>query len=181
VVLPGLKIVLPFYLIKKTYGMKNLLFLFVIALSSICISCGNSGGMSAKAKKNMEVNSAIMKAYEAGDFSKMNEYMAADAVDHGGEKGDVKGIDNIVAEMKRYRAMMPDMKSEIIKELADDDYVFTWGKFSGTMNGTMTSMTSVDVSKFKDGKAVEHWVFMNPADMMAMMPPPASPQADTAR
>lgn len=161
--------------------MKNLLFLFVIAVSSICISCGNSGGMSATAKKNMEVNTAIMKAYEANDFSKMNEYLAADAIDHGGEKGDVKGVDSIIAEMKRYRAMMPDMKSEIVKEIADDEYVFTWGKFSGTMNGKMTNMTSIDVSKFKDGKAVEHWVFMNPADMMAMMPPMPTAAMDTAQ
>ncbi len=161
--------------------MRNLFFLLVIAVCSTFISCNSDGGMSAKAKKNMEVNTAIMKAYEAGDFSKMNEYLAADAVDHGGENGDVKGVDSIVSEMKRYRAMMPDMKSEIIKELADDDYVFSWGKFSGTMNGKMTNMTSVDVTKFKDGKAVEHWVFMNPADMMAMMtPPPAIPVADTA-
>jgi predicted ester cyclase len=156
--------------------MKN--FLLFIAVSSVFISC-SSGGMSAKAKKNMEVNDAIMKAYEAGDFSKMGEYMAADAVDHGGEKGDVKGLDSIVAEMKRYRAMMPDMKSEVIKEVADDEYVFAWAKFSGTMNGTMMNMKSVDVTKFKDGKAVEHWVFMDPADMMKMMPPPLMPM-DTA-
>jgi predicted ester cyclase len=161
--------------------MRNLLSLLVIIISGIFISCGGGGGMSAKAKKNMEVNTAIMKAYEASDFSKMNEYMAADAVDHGGENGDVKGLDNIVAEMKRYRSMMPDMKSEIVKELADDDYVFTWAKFSGTMNGKMTNMTSVDVSKFKDGKAIEHWVFMNPADMMQMMAPPPISGVDSVK
>jgi predicted ester cyclase len=168
---------------QKLTGMKNLLFLFVMAVSSICISCSNSGGMSATAKKNMEINTAIMKAYETNDFSKMGDYIAADAIDHGGEKGDVKGLDSIVAGMKMYRAMMPDMKSEVIKEIADDEYVFTWAKFSGTMNGTMTNMKSIDVSKFKDGKAIEHWVFMDPNDMMKMMPPtPAMqpPVADTA-
>ncbi len=172
-VLPVLKIVLPFYFTKQLTIMRNLIFILVIAGSSICISC-NSGGMSAKAKKNMEINTAIMKAYEAGDFSKMNEYIAADAVDHGGEKGDVKGVDSIVSEMKRYRDMMPDMKSEVIKEMADDEYVFTWAKVSGTMDGKMTNLTSVDVSKFKDGKAVEHWVFMNYTDMMLMMQQPVT-------
>lgn len=163
--------------------MKNLLFLVVIAVSSCCISCNSGGGMSATAKKNVEVNDAIMKAYEAGDFSKMGDYIAADAVDHGGEKGDVKGMDSIVSEMKRYRAMMPDMKSTWSKTVADDEYVFTWGKVTGTMNGTATAMSSVDISKFKDGKAVEHWVFMDPADMMKMMqsmPPPPAPSMDTA-
>lgn len=149
--------------------MRNLFFLITIAVTSICISC-NSGGMSATAKKNMEVNDAIMKAYEAGDFSKMGDYIAADAVDHGGEKGDVKGLDSIVAEMKRYRAMMPDMKATMTRSLADDEYVFTWSTMSGSMGGKTMNMSSMDVSKFKDGKAVEHWIYMDPKDMMQMMP-----------
>ncbi len=149
--------------------MKNLLFLLIIAVSSICISC-NSSGMSTTAKKNMEVNDAIMKAYEAGDFSKMGDYIAADAIDHGSDHGVVKGLDSIVADMKRYHAMMPDMKSTVTRSVADDEYVFTWSKVSGKMNGTPTEMSSVDVSKFKDGKAVEHWIFMDPNDMMKMMP-----------
>lgn len=157
--------------------MRNLFILLFIAVGSICISCNSGGGMSATAKKNREANDAIMKAYEAGDFSKMGDYIAADAVDHGGESGDVKGLDNIISEMKRYRAMMPDMKVTTKKEIADDEYVFTWATVSGTMQGKATTMSSVDVSKFKDGKAVEHWVYMDPKDLMQMMPDhmPAAP------
>ena len=140
-------------------------------------SCSSGGGMSATAKKNKEVNAAIMKAYETGDFSKMGDYIAADAVDHGGENGDVKGLDNIVSEMKRYKSMVTDMKSTIIHEMADDEYVMTWATMSAKMNGAPMTMSSVDVSKFKDGKAVEHWVFMNPMDMMKMMPQ-HTPEAD---
>lgn len=148
--------------------MKSILFLVTVAACSICISC-NSGGMSATAKKNMEVNDAIMKAYTAGDFSKMGDYIAADAVDHGGQNGDVKGLDSIVADMKRYHAMMPDMKQTNIKTMADDEYVFVWSTIAGTMNGQPSKMTSIDVSKFKDGKATEHWVFMDPNELAKMM------------
>lgn len=137
--------------------------------------------MSATAKKNLEVNDAIMKAYEAGDFTKMGDYIAADAVDHGGETGDVKGLDNIVSEMKRYRAMMPDMKVAMTRSLADEEYVYTWGKMSGTMNGKAVTMSSVDVSKFKDGKAVEHWVYMDPKELVDMMPSGPAPVTDTLK
>jgi predicted SnoaL-like aldol condensation-catalyzing enzyme len=149
--------------------MKKILIIFLAAGSLFLQSCKNEGGMSAAAKKNKASNDAIMKAYEAGDFSKMGDYIAADAVDHGGEKGDVKGLENIISEMKRYREMMPDMKSSMVKEMVDDEYVFYWAKVSGTMQGKPMNMTSVDVTKFKDGKAVEHWVFMDPNEMMAMM------------
>ncbi|MBL7739430.1 MAG: nuclear transport factor 2 family protein [Chitinophagaceae bacterium] len=152
--------------------MKKFLMLLVAATGLLLLSCNNEGGMSATAKKNLEINDAIMKAYEAGDFGKMGDYIAADAVDHGGETGDVKGLENIVSEMKRYREMMPDMKSTMTRSLADDEYVYTWATMSGTMGGKPTTMTSVDISKFKDGKAVEHWVFMDPKELMQMMTPP---------
>ena len=160
--------------------MKKLFFILTAVSLSSLISCNSdSGGMSATAKKNKEVNDAITKAYEAGDFSKMGDYIAADAVDHAGQNGDVKGLDNIVAEMKKYHEQMPDMKSETVRELADDEYVMTWSKVSGTAKtdgmgmkaGQKMDMTSVDVAKFKDGKAVEHWIFMDPNEMMKMMMP----------
>lgn len=156
------------------------LFALVLAAGIIGLYSCNSGGTSAAAKKNLEVNETIMKAYEAGDFSKMGDYIAADAIDHGGEAGDVKGLDNIVSEMKRYRQMMPDMKSVSARSLADDEYVFTWSTVSGTVDGQKMIMNSVDITKFKDGKAVEHWVYMDPKDMMKMMqnmPQPAAPAA----
>ncbi len=167
--------------------MKKFCQVFLAAGTLFLFSCSGGGGLSAKAKKNKEVNAAIMKAYEGGDFSKMSDYMAADAIDHGGEMGDVKGLENIVAEMKKYRAMMPDMKSTVIHEMADDEYVMTWAKFTGTMDGKLTTMTSADITKFKDGKAIEHWVFMDPKELAEMMAPgqpmdnSLEPAKDTAR
>ncbi len=158
--------------------MRKLIFFSAILFSCVIISCNTgSGGLSATAKKNLEVNSAIMKAYEAGDFSKLGDYIAADAIDHAGENGDINGLENIIKEMQRYRDMMTDSKTEVKRELADDEYVMTWAKFSGTLKadgmgkkaGEKMEMTSVDVSKFKDGKAVEHWAFADMNEMMKMM------------
>ena len=59
--------------------------------------------------------------------------------------------------MKGYREQMGEMKFETIRELADDDYVMTWSKMTGR------NMTTVDIAKFKDGKAVEHWIYMDAA------------------
>src|SRR6188768_4463341 len=141
----------------KSIYMKKLFFILAVVIMNSLIACNSeAGGTSTTAKKNTEVNDAIMKAYQAGDFSKMGDYIAADAVDHSGEKGDVSGLDNIVVAMKGYREQMGEMKSETIRELADDDYVMTWSKVTGR------NMTTVDISKFKDGKAVEHWVYMDP-------------------
>jgi hypothetical protein len=83
--------------------MKKLFFMLGVVILNSLIACNSdAGGMSATAKKNKEVNTAIMKAYESGDLSKMGDYIAADAVDHGGDTGEIKGLDSIVAAMKRY-------------------------------------------------------------------------------
>ena len=121
--------------------MKKLFFMLAVVILNSLIACNSdAGGMSATAKKNKEVNTAIMNAYEAGDFSKMGDYIAADAVDHAGETGDVKGLDSIVATMKRYHDQTENMKSEIIKEMADDEYVIVWSKVSGTAKTDMMGM-----------------------------------------
>jgi predicted ester cyclase len=164
----------------KSIIMKKLFFILAVVILNSLIACNSdAGGMSDTAKKNKEVNDAITKAYESGDFSKMGDYIAVDAVDHGGSTGEIKGLDNIVADMKKYHEQMPDMKMETMRTMADDEYVMTWGKMSGTVKtdgmgmkaGQKMEMTSVDVAKFKDGKAVEHWIYMDPNEMMKMMMP----------
>lgn len=149
--------------------MKKYLFTLFMITGVLFISCKNESGLSATAQKNKEVNDAIMKAYEAGDFSKMGDYISADAVDHSGEMGDIKGLDSIVSEMKRYREMVTDMKTNTIQEIATDDFVYTWADGTYTMQGQPTSMSSMDITKFKDGKAIEHWVYMDPKDVVKMM------------
>ena len=91
------------------------------------------------------------------------------------------------AEFTKMVAAYDDSKTEVIKELADDEYVMTWQRYSGTMKieqmgmkpGDKFNMSAIEVSKFKDGKAVEHWTFMEPAEMMKMMgTPPPPPMED---
>jgi len=172
--------------------MKKLIIAFsaiVICSMYACTDTG-SGGMSEKAKKNMETNQAVMKMFETGDMSKIGDYVAADAVDHTTPTGEVKGLDNIKAMFEQYTATMSDTKIEIVKELADDDYVMSWVKQSWTaktddpmMNlkaGESATMESIEVTKYNsEGKVTDHWGFLNMNELSKMMPPPA-PVMDTA-
>lgn len=133
--------------------------------------------MSDQAKKSLEAVHAIDNAITTGDVSKLDDHIAADTVDHAGEKGDIKGLDSIKAALSAMHSMYSNMKIESIKELADHEYVFQWSQFSavctvaqmGMPAGSMIDMSPVHISKFKNGKAVEHWEFMQPADTMKMM------------
>ena len=158
--------------------------LSILSLASICflMSCSSKkeGGTSGRAKKNLEANEAIMKMFEAGDWSKAGDYIAKDGVDHAGENGDIKGLDSIMANFNRMGSMMGNMKNEIVKALADDDYVMCWIKGTATAKMDMPTMgmkagqtqtsNSVEVAKFNaDSKVTEHWSFMDMGEMMKMM------------
>lgn len=167
--------------------MKKLLF--VIASAGFLFtytSCTDAGGMSAAAKKNLEANRAITKSFETKDFSKLGDYIDENCVDHAGENGDIVGLENMKAEFARMVEGIEDSKTEVIKELADDEYVMAWMRFTGKLKmdmmgmkaGDSYDMTAIELSKFKDGKAIEHWTFMQPSDMMNMMSPPPAPATE---
>jgi ketosteroid isomerase-like protein len=113
--------------------MRKLSFIPAIALLCFFISCNDhKGGLSPAAQKNLEAHHAIAKMFETKDFSKIGDYIAADAVDHAGEHGDVKGLDSIKAQFEKWSASADDAKAESIKDLADDEYVMGWMRFTGT-------------------------------------------------
>jgi len=154
--------------------------------------------MDDKAQKNLDNSKAIAKMFESGDFSKVGDYIAADAVDHASPHGDIKGLDSMKAMFTQYMGMMSDTKNEVVKGVADDDYSMLWLKQSWTSKvddpmmgmkaGEHGTMESIEVAKHNaDGKITEHWSFMSMNDMMKMMqkamPPDAMHKmgADTAK
>ena len=142
--------------------MKKLLVPFVILFVVFCTSCSNQqSGMSDRAKKNLETATAVAKMFESHDWSKTGDYIAADAVDHSGPRGEVKGLDNIKAEF--------------------NEDVFQWMKESWTQTkdemgmkaGSKMNMDAIEVSKFNsEGKITDHWSFISMNDMMKMMQMP---------
>ena len=153
------------------------IFFAVLAAGFICVSCDNKGtGDKGNGRKEMNIaaSDAVSKAFETGDVSKIDSVIAPDFIDHS-DQGDKKGPDSLKAGIAMMHKMCTNIKMEKVKELADDEYVFSWMRYSGTSDGSMGmpkgpfTMNGVEVIKFKDGKAIEHWGFANTQEMMKMM------------
>ncbi len=171
--------------------MKKFLFTIAAAASCFFISCSDkedSDGISDKAQKNVEGVHAVAKAFETGDFSKIDEVVDTSFIDHT-ERGDM-GRDSLKAMITMMHTAMPDIKFTTIKEFADEEYAAVWYKLSGTSDGSMGmpkgpfEMNSIDMVKFRDGKAIEHWSFGEIREMMKMMmgagqPMPAQEKKDS--
>ena len=155
-------------------------FLIVASSGLVCflISCNSNTGSNTQGEKNIAAIHAVDDAIESGDVDKLDQYIAADGVDHTGEHGEIKGLDSIKASLKQMHDAYKDMKLEELQDAASGDYVFTMTRFTGTSTkesmgapaGTSFDMTSVEVAKFnKDGKATDHWSYFTMADAMKMM------------
>ncbi len=160
---------------KKYFGVA-IATLFVFAFIS-CSTKKDEGGMSDRAKKNLEGSQKVAKGFLTGDTTGIRAVIADEFVDHT-DKGDMNR-DSLLAMINMMHKMNNDMKMETIWESANDDYVMSWYRFSGTSDGSMGmpkgpyDFPAIEMVKFnKDSKAIEHWEYMEPRVMMKMMPPP---------
>lgn len=160
--------------------MKKLFFAAAAALLCICTSCETKMDTTTDTEgsaeqRNLAAFETVNKAFETGDVRGLDSVLADDFLDHT-DRGDVKGKDSLKAMVSQMHSKFPDMKNETVHQVADGDYVYGWMRYTGTSDGSMGmpkgpyDMQSMEVVKFNsDGKATEHWAFMEMQDMMEMM------------
>ncbi len=154
--------------------MKSLCF---AAAGALCLlaACNNPQTTAANqsmSQMNLDATHIVNKAFETGDISHIDDAVAADFVDHT-DKGDM-GRDSLKGMITQMHKSGMTMKVETIKEIADSNYVFEMMHYSGNGDGVMMppgpyDMHAVEVIRFKDGKGVEHWSYMDMGEMMKMM------------
>jgi predicted SnoaL-like aldol condensation-catalyzing enzyme len=160
--------------------MKKIFLAVFAGLLCVFTSCNSNTETTSDNKnneqeqKNIAASNVIMKAFQTGDVSGIDSVVSDDFVDHT-DRGDMKGKDSLKAMVKFVHSNFKDMKSEKVREVADEDYVYSWMRYTGTSDGTMGmpdgpyDMKAIEVARFKDGKIVEHWNFTEIQDMMKMM------------
>jgi predicted SnoaL-like aldol condensation-catalyzing enzyme len=172
--------------------MKKFSGVTVIALATFFSSCTNNTGSTSatanpapptdstaltQAAKNKANTLAVYKGVETGDLSVMDNFVADDVVDHGGSHGDIKGRDNVKKELADIHNHISNLKMEMIAEATSGDYHFALVRVTGTSKddsmgwpaNSPVDDTSIDLVRLANGKAVEHWQFMDSRNVMAMM------------
>jgi predicted ester cyclase len=153
--------------------MKKNLFVVCASICFFLSACNNSANSGND--NNISTSRDIFKGIETGDTTKLSS-IAADAVDHAGPYGEVTGVNSIKGMLAQIHAHIKDLKIEIINDVASGDYVYTWNKWTGTALDSSMGFTpnqsfntsGVDIVRFRDGKAVEHWGFVDQKDVIAM-------------
>lgn len=160
--------------------MSNFFFTTFICLSCFCLSCNNSSMAPVEVKgnplvqKNIEAWHAVSMAFTTGNTEALDSVIADEYIDHTA-RGDYKGRDSVKANVTRTHANIKDIKMETIKELVDHEYGFFWMHFTGNRinaQGKITGpfdFTAIEVVRFHNGKAVEHWEYTEMKELLKMM------------
>ncbi|MFT3936709.1 MAG: ester cyclase [Chitinophagaceae bacterium] len=146
--------------------------------STVTAEMPSASGLSPAAQRNLDIMHVIDKAFATGDVSAVDSVVADNFVDHT-DKGDMNR-DSLKAMIKMWHNTDKTMKMETTKEVADDNYAFAMTHISGTGDGVMMpagpyDMHSVEVVRFSNGKAVEHWGYMEMGEVTKMMAAMAKP------
>ena len=160
---------------------KKLLPLFLISFFVVLTSCQNNKE-SELDKQRKAAYVEITKLVDAGEVDELGTYIAENAVDHQLDPTMTSktGLAGIREMLEKYHKAIPDMNTTIHSMAISGDTLFGYYSSTGTTtesfmgmpaNQKMT-MNAVDIVRFEGDKIVEHWGFMDMADIMKMMPKP---------
>ena len=152
-----------------------------LLLSTILLSCSNQNNQKTDdvTAQNKATMTKIYEVFNSGNTADIENIVDANVIEH--EKDpNIKetGIEGLKKTIEMYRASFPDLKMNVLSMTAEGDVVTTHFNMSGTNTGSMGEMPAtnktinidgVDIIKFKDGKAIEHWGYSEQMKMMEQL------------
>ncbi|HVD51176.1 MAG TPA: ester cyclase [Candidatus Udaeobacter sp.] len=134
---------------------------------------------------SLEENKALVRrfnkeAFDEGDLSAAERYLAADFLNHVSGK---RGIEDMQRIIRYVRAAFPDGRQQIDQEIAEGDLVvqlitstgthtgevlhMPWGPIAPT--GKPVSWQSVRIYRIVHGKIAEHWAVRDDLRMLVQL------------
>ncbi len=167
---------------KRTKNLTSKKIITTIAIAaafSACMPPGNKNVTDDRATKNMEM---MRKFYEEvinrHNTAMVDSLVASDYVEHCVDPGYTPDRNGLKKGWEDFVKGYPDLNCKINFMIADSNSVTTQYTFTGTNSGSVMGMPAtnkkinvdgVDIVRFKNGKATEHWGYMDEMKMMTQL------------
>ena len=162
----------------------------VLFLLLVSVLTGFSQQTRTTTSKNKELTLRIFKAFEAGDTTALDALIAKDVISHAEMSNTkLKGLQAVKEMVRMQKISFPNMQSKIHAIGLAGDTVMVYYTSMGINSGPFMGMPAtnkrinvegVDIIRFQNVKAVEHWgVYdhMKMMQQMGMMGGPGTSQA----
>ncbi len=166
-----------------------------VLICTFLMSCSTQTNkvVEDQSSTNKAAMSKIYEAFNSGNTADLGNIVDANVIEHSPDPNiQETGLEGLKKSIDMYRSSFPDLKMNVLSMTAEGDVVTTHFNMSGTNSGPMgempptnkaLSVDGVDIIKFKDGKAVEHWGYYEEMKMMeqlGLMQEPAGMPMDPA-
>ncbi|MHA4808076.1 ester cyclase [Flavitalea flava] len=133
---------------------------------------------------NTDQNKAIVirfnkEVLEQGNRQTFDELIADEVINHEAPPGTSKGPDGMIHFLwDILRTGFPDIKVEILEQVAEKDLVTTRKRFTATHTGEImgippshkkVSIKVIDMIRLQNGKFIEHWGISNLQEVLAQL------------
>jgi predicted ester cyclase len=104
----------------------------------------------------LRARTALEQVCARGQLERARELYAADFVDHVNAL-EFRGHDGIARSVALYRAILPDLRIEVVDQVSDDDSVVSRWILHGTHRGQPVTLPAITISRFANGRIAEDW------------------------
>lgn len=109
-------------------------------------------------QRNLAADAALIGIFESGDVDKLDAIIDPAFVNHA-STGDRVGLDSLKTGVRTFHARMKRVKIDRKHQLTDGNYISDWVRFNGA--DPSMAFEGMEVTRYMNGKAVEHWFFPN--------------------
>jgi steroid delta-isomerase-like uncharacterized protein len=132
------------------------------------------GAVENKAMANRFIDEVLNK----GNYSLIDQFATQNLIDHQLQPGMPSGRDGVRAFVSAFRTAFPDLHYTILDTVAEGDKVVQRSSARGPMKGDFMNMPAsgktaqweeIHITRFADGKAVEHWAVVDQLSMLTQL------------
>lgn len=167
---------------KRHCHFKSLLKVACSLILCTAIGCA-SVSVAKDVGSNEEQNKAALRrlideVYHKGNMAVLDEVIAENYILHDNERT-AESLEIAKRQIRMITSMYRNVQVTINDMVAEGDLVATRGTFQGIyrQNGKNITISSITISKFKDGKIIEAWRMFDTANIfrqLGISPPPAT-------
>lgn len=127
-----------------------------LIIITFLLSCNRA--FTQTMEKNIIADNALLKVFETGDITVLDGIISPKIIIHAAD-GDKQGIEALKMMVNGFHANFKPTKLELLRRLSDNEYVSDWVRMIGQTPNAV--IEGIEMTRYEDGKAVEHWFFPN--------------------
>jgi predicted SnoaL-like aldol condensation-catalyzing enzyme len=148
----------------EVINVKNILAIALAIIVGALSSGGNAMAQTTQQANKELIGNFAEEVFVNKSFANLSRYMRADYIQHNPLVA--QGSSGFQEFFQSWFASAPDFRYTLKNIVADGDYVWVYGTYSGTQTGDWLGIPAtnkaygfdaVDIFRVSDGKLAEHW------------------------